>query len=217
MSVTQDIINAKAFVGHPKNQSNPKTRDAWLGVYNKQVIFDPKVLEDQLNTAKKIVQDAKKHNKDILVICEKELFKDEIATLAENVGIHYLNHKVPAGVLTNFDTLLSRVRSLQEMRSYIESESFLTLTKKEQAMKKRALEKIEKVYKGVVNLRRIPWLVIIVDGQLMHKFVHEVVKMRVDSILLASSNFDMLPESHLINCNVNSYTSIDYVLKYILS
>ena len=156
MSVTQDIINAKAFVGHPKNQSNPKTRDAWLGVYNKQVIFNPVVIEDQLNIARKAIQDAKKDNKDVLVICEKELFKEEIATLAENAGIHYLNHKVPAGVLTNFDTLLSRVRSLQEMRAYVESESFSTLTKKEQSMKKRALEKIEKVYKGVVNLRKIP-------------------------------------------------------------
>lgn len=96
MSVTQDIINAKAFVGHPKNQSNPKTRDAWLGVYNKQVVFDPAVVEDQLNAAKKAVQNAKKHNQDVLVICEKELFKEEIATLAENAGVHYLNHKVPA-------------------------------------------------------------------------------------------------------------------------
>lgn len=59
-------------------------------------------------------------------------------------------------MLTNFDTLLSRVRSLQEMRAYVESESFDTLTKKEQSMKKRALRKVEKVYKGVVNLRKIP-------------------------------------------------------------
>lgn len=217
MSVTQDIVRTKAFVGHPKNQSNPKTRDAWLGVYNQQVVFDPSVIEEQLNAAKKAVQETKKRNQDILVICEKELFKWEIATLAENAGVHYLNYKVPAWVLTNFDTLLSRVRSLQEMRAYVESESFDTLTKKEQSMKKRALNKIEKVYKGVVNLRKVPWLVIIVDGQLMHKFVHEVVKMNVDSVLLVSSNFDMLLNSNVVNCNVNSYTSIEYVLKYILS
>lgn len=216
MSVTQDIIDTKVFIGHPKSQSNPKTRDARVGVYNKQVIFNPAVIEDQLKNAKDAIQTAKKNNQDVLVICEKELFKEEVETLAEKSWVHYLNYKVPAGVLTNFDTLLSRVRSLQEMRAYVESESFNTLTKKEQSMKKRALAKIEKVYKGVVNLRKIPGLVIIVDGQLMHKFVHEVERMNVDSIILASSNFDLLPKSTIVNCNVNSHTSINYVLKYML-
>lgn len=217
MSVTTDIIDAKVFLGHPKNKSNPKTRDSWLGIAQGQVIFDPDVVKDQLAVAKKLIADAQKTNKEILIICEKELYKTEIETLSESKGIHYLNHKVPAGVLTNFDTLLSRIRSLQEMRSFVASESFKMLTKKEQQMKTRALKKIEKVYKGVVNLRKKPELVIIVDGQFMHKFVDEVEKMRVNTIILASSNFDMWTEQTMIMCNVNSYTSIDYVLKYLLS
>jgi ribosomal protein S2 len=90
------------------------------------------------------------------------------------------------------------------------------LTKKEQQMKKRALKKIEHVYKWVVNLRKKPELVIIVDGQFMHKFVDEVEKLNVDTILLASSNFDMRSDKQLVMCNVNSYQSLDYVLKYIL-
>ena len=147
MSVTQDIIDAKVFIGHPKNQSNPKTRDHWLGVAQGQVVIDPVSIEEQLQSAKKIFQTAKKENKQILIICEKEIYKEEVAALAEKAGIHYLNHKVPAGVLTNFDTLLSRVRSLQDMKSFVSSESFDSLTKKEQQMKKRALVKIQKVYK----------------------------------------------------------------------
>ena len=217
MSVNQDIIDSKVFIGHPKNQSNPKTRDWWLGVYNGQVVFDPAVIENQLKKAKEVFEEAKKHNKDVLVICEKELYKDDIAALSEKSWVHYLNHKVPAWVLTNFDTLLMRIRSLQEMRSFIDSESFLALTKKEQQMKQRALQKIEKVYQGVVHLKKKPELVIIVDGQFMHKFVDEVEKTRTESIVLASSNFDMWPNSHMVMCNVNSHRSMDYVLKYILS
>lgn len=217
MSVTTDIINAKVFLGHPKNQSNPKTRDYWLGITNGQVIIDPEVIENQLKKAKETFTDAKKANKEVLVICEKELYKEEIEVLAGAAWIHYLNHKVPSGVLTNFDTLLSRIRSLQETKSFVESESFRTLTKKEQQMKLRALRKIEKVYKGVVNLRKKPELVIIVDGQYMHKFIDEVQKMHVNTIVLASSNFDTWIDQPLVLCNTNSHSSIDYVLKYILS
>jgi small subunit ribosomal protein S2 len=111
------------------------------------VVFDPEIVDKQIKEARKQFVEAKKANKESLVICEKELYKQEVAELAEKVGVHYLNHKVPAGVLTNFDTLLSRIRSLNEMRSYVDSQAFSTLTKKEQQMKKRALKKIEHVYK----------------------------------------------------------------------
>jgi len=217
MSVSQDIIDSKVFLGHAKNYSNPKTRDAWLGVHSGMVIFDPAVVEEQIKAAKAMFVEAKKANKHVLVICEKEMYKEEVEKLAEANGFHYLNHKIPSGVLTNFDTLLSRIRSLQELRGFIDTDMFQSLTKKEQGMKKRSLAKIEKVYKGVANLRKKPDLVIIVDGQMMHKFVDEVEKLTIPSIILASSNFDMWTKSHRVMCNVNSQKSIDYVLKSIVS
>jgi ribosomal protein S2 len=57
-------------------------------------------------------------------------------------------------------------------------------------MKRRELAKVEKVYKGVVDLKKKPDLVVIVDGQFMHKFVSEVQKLKCDAIILASSDFD---------------------------
>ncbi len=216
MTTTQAIIDAKAFVGHPKNQSNPKTREFWLGVHEGTVIFSPEIIEKQIAIAKKTFQDMKKQNKEILVICEKELYKDQIGKLCDAAKINYLNHKVPAGVLTNFDTLLLRIRNLQDMRSFVGSETFKTLTKKEQSMKTRELKKVEEVYKGVVNLRRKPELVIIVDGQLMHKFVEEVDTLKLQSIILASSNYTNRSNPHIVPCNVNSVSSLTYVLEQIL-
>jgi small subunit ribosomal protein S2 len=214
--MTQAIIDTKAFVGHPKNQSNPKTREFRLGVHEGTVVFDPSAIEKQSAHAKEIFQEAKKQKKEILVICEKELFKDQIAALADKAGIHYLNHKVPAGVLTNFDTLLLRIRNLQDMRSFVGSETFKTLTKKEQSMKTRELKKVEEVYKGVVNLRRKPELVIIVDGQLMHKFVEEVETLKLNSIILVSSNYDKWAAKNIVPCNVNSVSGLSYILEQIL-
>ncbi len=57
-----------------------------------------------------IYSKAKKAGKEILVICEKSLYTDEIAEMATSGGFHYLNYKVPAGFLTNFDTLITRIK-----------------------------------------------------------------------------------------------------------
>lgn len=180
------------------------------------VIFDPAVVEEQIKTARSMFIEAKKANKEVLVICEKEMYKEEVEKLAEQFGFNFMNHKIPSGVLTNFDTLLSRIRSLQDLRGFIGTDMFDSLTKKEQGMRKRSLAKIEKVYKGVSTLRKKPDLVIIVDGQMMHKFVDEVENLGIPSIILVSSNFDAWTKSHTVMCNVNSQKSIDYVLRSIV-
>lgn len=215
MTVAQSIVDAKVLFGHPKNYSNPKTRASWWGVSGNSVVFDEATVAAQIEQAKALFDAAKEKKVEVLVLCEKEIYKSEIETLAAAWWFHYMNHKIPAGVLSNFDTLLARIRSLQEMRSFVTSDSFLSLTKKEQNMKKRELDKVEKVYKGVVNLRKKPGLVIVVDGQLMHKFVKEVVSTRTPAIVLVSSNFNLYTEVQLVTCNVNSQRSIDFVLKSI--
>jgi len=217
MSIAADIVKAKVFVGQPKNKSNPKTSDSWMGVVNGMVVFDPSLIEEQLKVAKTLISDTKKSNGQILVICEKSLYKEELETLSSKGGFHYLNHKVPSGVMTNFDTLLWRIRSLKDLRSFVDGPSFSTLTKKEQSMKKRELKKIEQVYKGVINLKKKPELVIIVDGQFMSKFVLEVKKLKSKAIVLASSDFDKWIDQPVVMCNTNGFDSIDYVLKYLFS
>ena len=217
MTVATDIVKAKVYVWQPKNKSNPKTRDSWLGVFNGMVVFDPALIEEQLKAAKELIADTKKSNGEVLVICEKSLYKEELETLSNKAWFHYLNHKVPAWVMTNFDTLLWRIRSLKDLRSFMDSPALKTLTKKEQSMRKRELAKVEQVYKGVVNLKKKPDLVIIVDGQFMSKFVLEIQKLNSKAVVLASSDFDKWIDQQVVMCNTNSFDSIDYVLNYLFS
>jgi ribosomal protein S2 len=58
-----------------------------------------------------------------------------------------MNYKVPSGVLTNFDTLLSRVKTMNELRKYVTSEVYQKISKKERLMKMKDLNKVEKIYK----------------------------------------------------------------------
>ena len=66
-------------------------------------------------------------------------------------------------------------------------------------------------------MRKKPDLVIIIDGQMMHKFVEEVEKLSLSSIVLSSSNFDMWTKSHMVLCNINSQHSIGYVMNAIVA
>ena len=217
MAIVDGLVDAKVLFGHPKNYSNPKTRASRSGISGNSIIFDQHIVAEQIEKAKELFHAAKEKKQDIIILCEKEIYKTEVETLATAAGVHYMNHKIPAGVMTNFDTLLTSIKKLQEQRSYVTSDAFKTLTKKEQNMRKRALGKVEKSYKGVVNLRKKPGLIIIVDGQMMGKFVKEMIATHTEAIVLSSSNFNMHTDVHMVMCNVNSQRSIDYVLKSIVS
>lgn len=219
MSVTkQDVLKAHMHIGNIKKLASTKTRSFWLDIKNGLVIIDPEKIVTQLDIAKKKFQDAKKAGKEILIICEKSLYADEIAQMGTTSGFHYLNYKVPAGFLTNFDTLITRIRGMNELRSFIESEDFHKLTKKEQLTQQRKLKKVELIYKGVKNLKKRPDLVVVVDGKSMMKFVKELAKTGLDNIVIASTNFDTRwDKNSIVIANVDSFQSLDFGLPYILN
>lgn len=211
-----DIVDAKVHVGTLKNESHSKMWSYFQGVVNGVTFFKPEVVVSHLEAAKKKIEEAKKKWLDVLVACEKKMYSEELATIAEKSKVHYLNYKIPAGFLTNFDTLIKRIASMNEMSAFISSPNFFSLTKKEQLIMKRKLARAEKIYKGVKNLTKRPDLVVIVDGAMMTGLISEVEKIHADSIVIASANFaKRWDPASLVPANMLSYKSLDFVMKYL--
>lgn len=214
----EQIIDAKAHIGTLKNEAHPKTQQYRADVVNGLVVIDPESIKKQLEAAREKIQAAKKEWKQVLVVSEKQMYMKDLEDLATKGWFHYLNHKVPAWFLTNFDTLQKRISTMNELRSFMESEDFESLTKKEQLTHKRKLAKTERVYKGVTGLKNMPDLVVVVDWQMMTGLIHEIEKKSIDSVVIASSNFSKFwSSSNLVITNVAGYKGIDFVLKYLLS
>ena len=220
MSVSvQDIVAAQAHIGTLKNEAHPKTSKYWSEVTNGVVVINPEAIAEQLEAAKAQVAAAKAAGKEILVVCEKKMYAEELEALAAKAGVAYLNYKVSGGFLTNFDTLKKRIDSINEMVSFMETDAFASLTKKEQLVYKRNFERANKVYKGVTKLKKRPELVIIVDGNMLSTLIDEVenLKGKLEAIVIAGTNFSRYwPENEIITTNINSYQSLDFVLKSIL-
>ena len=219
VSVNQ-IVVAQAHIGTLKNEAHPKTSKYWSEVTNGVVVINPESVAQQLEDAKATIQKAKAAGKEILVVCEKKMYAAELEALAKKTGVSYLNYKVSGGFLTNFDTFKKRIDSINEMASFMESEAYATLTKKEQLVYKRNFDRANKVYKGVTNLKKRPELVIVVDGTMLSTLIDEVenLKGKLEAIVIAGTNFSRYwPENELVVTNINSYTSIDFVLNYLLS
>ncbi len=219
MSLTAEkVLDAKLHIWSLKKESSPKTGKYRQTVFNGVVVIDPGAIADRLESAREKVQTARRDKKSILVICDKSMYVDELKALSEKEGFHYLSEKVPPGFLTNFDTLMVRIKDLNKKLLFMDSEDFLKLTKKEQVSYKRAVKKVEKIYWWVKNLREKPELVIVFDGSMMVSFLKEVRKEDIDNIVFCSTDFSQWwDEEDIVVANMKSYKSIDFMMQYLFS
>jgi small subunit ribosomal protein S2 len=213
----QKIIDNKLYIGTLRKYANPKTKKYWADIKNDVVLINPEIIASQLENAKNKIQKYLKEWKEILVLHDKLLYKEELERLCEEKGVHYFSYKVPSGVITNFETLLANIKKMNELRKFIESEDFNKLTKKERLVKKRQLRKLEDVYKWVKNLTKKPDVVIIIDWRYLEKFVHEVEISKIDNVVISNTNFNRWwDDNNLIVANTNSYESLNYILRTLL-
>ncbi len=219
MSVTvKQIVDAQAHIGTLKSEAHPKTRDFRVDVVNNIVVLNPELIAEKLENAKKKVSEAKKSGRDVLVVCEKKMYAEEIRELSAKHGVSFLSHKAPGGFITNFDTFKTRIGSMNKMVSFMDTDAFESLTKKEQMIHKRKLAKAQKVYEWVKGISALPPLVVVVDGSTMENFIREInAKKEIESIIISSTNYNKYLWENDIIANMLSYKSIDFILNYILS
>ena len=211
------IVDNKLYLGTPKSKYFPKITDSViLWEKNRQIVIDPVKIAESIEKVKEVIAQARKDWKDIVVVFDKEAFKDDVENICEANGIMYLNAKVPSGFFTNFDTFSRRIHSMNKLRKFIESPEFLKLTKKEQLMKKRELKKLEDIYKGVTKLNKLPELVVVIDAEYYLNTVDELEKAKIDYVAIANTDLSKwLKTDNLVVANTNSYESISYLLNYL--
>lgn len=214
----QGILDNYVYVGGIKNTSSPKTKNFWKNVVSWSVLLDPDAQLKALNDLYLVVQSAKQEGKEIVVVCQKSSLADSISSLANSFGFHYLTHKLPAWFITNFDTLFSTIKQMNEKRKFVLSDDFLKLTKKEQSMIKRHLAKIEKIYEWVKNLSQKPDLVVVVDWSSLSGLISELELTKTENIVLAATDFSRRwSHWNLAVINMQNQKSPLYVLEKLFS
>ena len=93
-------------------------------------------------------------------------------------------------MLTNWATIKTRVERLKELERRQETGALDLLPKKEAAVLRRELEKLQKYLGGIRGMRKLPDAVIIVDQRREYNAVQECEKLGVPIVSLLDTNCD---------------------------
>ena len=158
-----ELLEAGVHFGHQTQRWNPKMKPYIYGARNGIYVLDLRKTTDLLDKAYEVVRDYAARNKNILFVGTKKQAAEVIAEEAKRSGAYYINRRWLGGMLTNFDTIRSRVNKLRELEDFVESGHIEKLPKKEIAQINRQIAKLSKTLGGIKDMRGLPDLIFIVD------------------------------------------------------
>ena len=189
------LLEAGVHFGHQTSYWNPKMAPYIYGNRNQIHIIDIQQTVPLMKEACAYVEKIASNGGKILFVGTKRAARDSVSETASNCNMPYVNYRWLGGMLTNFNTVkqsIKRLKSLEE-DSLKENQE---LTKKEQLLQSREIQKLNNSLGGIKDMKTIPDALFIVDVGYEDIAVKEAMKLNIPIIAVVDTN--------------NSFDNIDY-------
>lgn len=157
------LLEAGVHFGHQKRRWNPKMKEYIYTTRDDIYIIDlaktVKKIEEAYEALKQIVTDGGK----VLFVGTKKQAQEAVEESATRTNMYFVNERWLGGTLTNFKTIRSRIRRLDEIEKMEEDGTFDLLPKKEVIHIKKEYDKLYKNLRGIREMKKIPQALVIVD------------------------------------------------------
>lgn len=184
------LLESGVHFGHQTRRWNPKMAPyiytARNGVHIIDLVQTAQLMDEAYNYLRTISEQGKR----VLFVGTKRQAAGIIAQEASRCGSFYVNQRWLGGMLTNWATIRTRVERLKELERRQETGALDLLPKKEAAVLRRELEKLQKYLGGIRGMRKLPDAVIIVDQRREYNAVQECEKLGVPIVSLLDTNCD---------------------------
>lgn len=184
----KSLLEAGVHFGHQTRRWDPKMKSFIFAERNGIHIIDLQQTVTCLNDAYKFISDLAAQGGMVLFVGTKKQAQEAIAEEAKRSGMYFVNARWLGGMLTNFQTMQSRIRHLRELQSRKEKGEFELLPKKEAQQLEDEIQRLEKILGGIKDMRRLPDAVFIVDTTKEHTAVLEARRLEIPVIALADTN-----------------------------
>ncbi|WP_147589437.1 30S ribosomal protein S2 [Clostridium paraputrificum] len=148
----KQLLEAGVHFGHQTRRWNPKMAPYIFTERNGIYIIDLQKTVKKAEEAYNFIKEVAAEGKDILFVGTKKQAQEAIQEEAIRSNMHFVNNRWLGGMLTNFETIKTRIKRLSEIERMQEDGTFEVLPKKEVIKLKGELEKLEKNLGGIRNL-----------------------------------------------------------------
>lgn len=209
MSVTmRDMLEAGVHFGHQTRFWNPKMAPFIFGHRNKIHIVNLEKTIVMFQDAMKYVRQLSANNGKILFVGTKRQAREIVAAEAQRAGMPYVDQRWLGGMLTNYKTIKTSIKRLNDMEATIENGSVDKLTKKEALLFRRELEKLQKSIGGIKDMGGIPDAIFVIDVGYHKGAITEAAKLGIPVIGVVDTNHSPEGITYVIPGNDDSAKAV---------
>ena len=188
MSVTmREMLEAGVHFGHQTRFWNPKMAPYIFGARNKIHIVNLEQSLPMFQEAIKFARQLAANRGTILMVGTKRAAREIVAAEARRAGTPYVDQRWLGGMLTNFKTVKTSLKRLKEMQAQREA-GLDSMSKKEQLMFTRELDKLEKDIGGIQEMHGLPDAIFVIDVGYHKIAVAEAKKLGIPLIGVVDTN-----------------------------
>ncbi len=208
----QDIINAGAILGHNKARRHPKMKPYIERVKGFVDIIDANKIQEGLVEAIEFLKGEIADGKEILVVGTKIQITDLTKEFALECNIPYINNRWLGGTISNFGVIKKRVTHYMDLKSQQEKGELEKYSNKQRVKIQKEIIKLESKFGGLVNLKKIPDVVIILDINKDDLAVKEARDFGSKIVAICDSNTNPDLIDYPIPGSDDSVSSVKYIL-----
>lgn len=211
------LFEAGAHFGHKTSRWHPKMAEYIHSKKGDSHIINLDKTVEQIESVLPIVTKVIESGKQVLFVGTKKQVREIVRESAVSVGQPYVVERWIGGMLTNSETISSRIKGLKLLEKKMASGELSSRYNKLEVQ--RFQEEIDTdniKYGGIKDMHGKPGIVFVVDAVVDRNAIKEANKLNIPVIAVADSNADPVGIDYVVPMNDDSLGAIKLLCDYIV-
>ncbi len=206
------LLEAGVQFGHQKRRWNPKMKEYIFTTRDDIYIIDLQKTVKKLEEAYEAMKEIASKEGKILFVGTKKQAQEAAEECATRTNMYFVNERWLGGTLTNFKTIRSRIRRMEEIEKMETDGTFEALPKKEVIKIRKEYDKLNKNLRGIRDMKRMPQAMVIVDPRKEEIAIKEAHILGIPVFGVVDTNCDPDVVDYVIPGNDDAVRSVKLLI-----
>ena len=206
------LLEAGVHFGHQKRRWNPKMGEYIFTSRDDIYIIDLQKTVKKIEEAYAAMKEIAEAEGKVLFVGTKKQAQEAAEECATRTNMYFVTERWLGGTLTNFKTIRSRIKRLDEIEKMEQDGTFNLLPKKEVIKIKKEYEKLNKNLRGIREMKKLPQAMVIVDPRKEENAIKEARILGIPVFGVVDTNCDPDMVDYVIPGNDDAVRSVKVML-----
>ena len=206
------LLEAGVHFGHQRRRWNPKMKEFIYTTRDDIYIIDLQKTVKKLEEAYEAMKGIAEAGGKVLFVGTKKQAQEAAEECAVRTNMYFVNERWLGGTLTNFKTIRSRIKRMDDIDKMEADGTFDLLPKKEVIQIKKEYAKLDKNLRGIREMKKLPQALVIVDPRKEENAIKEARILGIPVFGIVDTNCDPDLVDYVIPGNDDAVRAVKLLL-----